>query len=324
MATIYTNTNAINSYTEAFYNAYTAGYEHVLQERKPAYQGLVREERIEGENESYDFLGTIELDQKVTRFEDIPIEDMTHNRRWITPEWYRKGIFVDKEDDIALHTDPTSDYIKALAKAVIRKENETITDAFFADVGGGKTPNADTYTLTNSIYIYSSRITTGGRTLVHDVQSDYTAGGVSTGLTIEKLILARQALLELENDPDDMFYIACAPKHGSDLLREAETQSIDTSMLKSLVAGVVNEYMGFRFIFTNRIVKSTSTNDLDDDTKVSNLPVFTKETMLFARHETPIFNVDWLPRKQVWQISARCGMNAIRMDEGKIMKIECI
>ena len=323
MADINTNTNTIRGYTEAFYNAYTAGYEHILQERRPVYQGLVREERIEGEYESYDFLGDIELDDKATRFEDIPIEDMVHNRRWIFPKWARKGIFVDKEDDIALHTDPTSDYIKALAKAVIRKENETITDAFYADVNAGKNPGDDTAVLADSLFVYSTRITTGGRTLAHDVQSDYTAGGVSTGLTIEKMILARQALMELENDPDAMFNIACAPKQGSDLLREAETQSIDTSMIKSLVNGVVNNYMGFRFVFTNRIVIGSS-NDVGTDTNVYELPVFTNETMLFARHESPIFNVDWLPRKQIWQISARVGMNSIRMDESKIIKIECI
>ncbi len=323
MATINTNTNATSGYTEAFYNAYTAGYEHILQERKPAYKGLMREERIEGEYESYDFLGTIELDAKSTRFEDIPIEDMTHNRRWIFPAWYRKGIFVDKEDDIALHTDPTGDYIQALAKGEIRKENEVITAAFFANVQAGKNPGDDTAVLADSLYVYSTRITTGGRTIAHDVQADYTAGGTSTGLTIEKLILSRQALIELENDADDMFYVACAPKQMSDLLREAETQSIDTNIIKSLVAGVVNEYMGFRFVVTNRIAIGSS-NDVDADTSVYELPVWTKEGMLFARHESPIFNVDWLPRKQIWQISARVGMNAIRMDECKIMKIECI
>jgi hypothetical protein len=46
--------------------------------------------------------------------------------------------------------------------------------------------------------------------------------------------------------------------------------------------------------------------------------------MLFAKHESPIFNVDWLPRKQIWQISARVGMNSIRMDEDKVLAIECI
>ena len=315
------NTNDTTGYTEAFYNSYTTGYEHVLQERKPQYQGLVREERIEGENESYDFLGTIELDRKTTRFEDIPIEDMAHNRRWITPVWYRKGIFVDKEDDIALHTDPTGDYIQALAKGAIRKENEVITAQFFAQVQGGKTPGDDTFTFLESLY--TSSTVAAGRVIAHDTQSDFTAGGTSTGLTIEKLILARQALIELYNDPDDMFYIAANPKQMSDLLREAETQSIDTNIIRSLVAGVVNEYMGFRFVVTNQVAIGSS-NDLDVDTNVYEVPVWAKEGMLFARHQSPIFNVDWLPRKQIWQISARIGLNAIRMDEDKVLRIECI
>ena len=322
MTTYNTNTNDTTGYTEGFYNSYTAGYEHVLQERKPQFQGLVREERIEGENESYDFLGTIELDQKVTRFEDIPIEDMTHNRRWIFPVWYRKGIFVDKEDDIALHTDPTSDYIQALAKGVIRKENDVIVAAFQGDVKGGKDPGDDTFSIvTNSLY--TTIATTDSRIIAHDVQADFTAGGVSTGLTIEKLILARQMLTELENDPDAMFYIGVAPKQTSDLLREAETQSIDTSLIRSLTVGVVNEYMGFRFVVSNNFLIG-STNDAGSDTNVFELPVWTKEGMLFARHESPIFNVDWLARKQIWMISARCGMNAIRMDEDKVGYIECI
>ncbi len=323
MASFVRNDNDTSGYTEAFFNSYTTGYEHVLQERKPQYQGLLREERIEGENEAYDFLGIIELDEKTTRFEDIPIEDMEHNRRWIAPKFFEKGIFVDKLDDIALHTDPTSDYIQALAKGEIRRQNITVTDSFFTNVSGGKNPGDDTFVFTESAYVTATRLTTGGRVIVHDAQSDFTAGGVSSGLTIEKLVLARQALQELENDPDDLFYIAVAPKQMSDLLREAETQSIDTNIIRSLVNGTVNEYMGFRFVITNRIVIGSS-NDVDSDTSVFQVPVWTKEGMLFAKHQSPIFNVDWLPRKQIWQISARVGMAAIRMDEDKVLQIECV
>jgi len=319
MATYNTNTNTTSGYTEAFYNSYTAGYEHILQERKPAYQGLVREERIEGENESYDFVGTIELEKKKARFEDLPLEDPTHNRRWIFPEWYRKGIPIDKEDDIALHTDPVGAYIQGLAKGVIRIENTVITDAFFADVRGGKNPGDDTFVFDDA-EVFG---TNDGRVIAHDTQSDYSAGGVSTGLTIEKLILARQALITLFNDPDEKFNIACNPKQMSDLLREAETQSIDTNIVRSLVNGIVNEYMGFRFVPTSQIAIGSS-NDIDSDTNVYKVPVWSKEGMLFARHETPIFNVDFLPRKQIWQVSARAGMNAIRMDESKVLQIECI
>ncbi len=323
MANFVRNSNDTSGYTEAFFNSYTTGYEHVLQERKPQYQGLLREERIEGENESYDFLGIIDLDEKTTRFGDIPLEDLTHNRRWISPKFFEKGVLVDKLDDIALHTDPTSDYIQALAKGEIRRQNITVTNSFFSNVKGGKEPGDDTFVFTESAYVTSTRLTTGGRVIVHDAQNNFTAGGVSSGLTIDKLILAKQALGELENDPDDLFYIAVSPKQLSDLLREAETQSIDTNIIRSLVAGTVTEYMGFRFVVTNRIVVG-STNDVDADTNVFKCPVWTKEGMLFAKHQSPIFNVEKVVRKQVWQISARVGMAAIRMDEDKVVQIECI
>ncbi len=323
MANFVRNSNDTSGYTEAFFNSYTTGYEAVNQERKPQYQGLLREERIEGENEAYDFLGIIELDEKTTRFEDLPVEDMLHNRRWIAPKFFEKAIFVDKLDDIALHTDPTSDYIQALAKGEIRRQNITVTNSFFANVSGGKNPGDDTFVFTESAYVTATKLTTGGRVIVHDAQNDFTAGGVSSGLTIDKLVLARQALMELENDPDDLFYIAVSPKQMSDLLREAETQSIDTAIIRSLVAGIVNEYMGFRFVVTNRILIGSS-NDVDLDTNVFKVPVWTKEGMLFAKHNSPIFNVDWLPRKQIWQVSARVGMAAIRMDEDKVIQIECI
>jgi len=323
MATRNTNTNSTRGYTEAFIRSFTTGYEHVLQEKKRQFAGMFREERLEGEYQSYDFIGTIELDDKGSRFEDIPVEDMLHNRRWISPVFARKAIFVDDEDQIAEHTDPKSAYIEGLAKGAIRKENAVCVAAFFADVSGGKTPGTDTYTLANSLYVTSTRNTTAGRTIAHDVQSDFTAGGVSTGLTVEKLILARQAMKELENDPDEQLYIGVSPKQTSDLLREAETQSIDTSLERSLVAGEITRYMGFEFVESNRF-EIGSSNDVDADTNVFELPVWSKEGMLFARHESPIFDVGWVVRKGVWQISARVGMQAIRMDESKVLKIECI
>ena len=313
--------NTVPGYQEAFYNAYTPMMEQILQENKRAYSGAVMQEVIEGENQAYDFVGTIELDQKTSRFEDIPIQEMEHTRRWISPEWYRKGIFVDKEDDIALLMDPTSSYIQALGLGEVRKENDVINAAWFGTVQGGKLPGDSTYSFTNSVFTETAG--TGGRTIVHDAKNNYAAGGTSTGLTIEKLILAREALIQLKNDPNEEMYIACNPRQLSDLLRQAETQSIDTNIVRSLVNGSITKYMGFNFIIDYNISLGSS-NDADSDTNVYELPCWTKTGMLFARHQTPILGVDWLPRKQIWQVSARTGMNAIRRDEDRVLKIECV
>ena len=144
MTTYYGNTNLTRGYTEAFVNSYTAGYTHILQEMDDVYAGKTRVDSIQGENKAYDFLGTIEMQKKVARYEDLPIDDMVHNRRWVFPEWYRKAILVDKEDEIMEHTDPAGDYIKALANGIVRLKNDVIHGSFFKDVKGGKAPGDNT------------------------------------------------------------------------------------------------------------------------------------------------------------------------------------
>jgi len=320
MTTQYGNVNDTSGYTEAFIQAYNAGYTQVLQEMRDVYAGSVRPDKLKGENQAYDFLGTIDLVEKQTRFEDIPIDDMTHNRRWIYPRWFRKGIFVDREDDIALHTDPTSGYIRALAKGVIRTKNDVIFAAFEGNVRGGKQPGDDTFAFNDAIWSAASE---GGRTIVHDTTDAFAVGGPSTGLTIEKLILAREALVTLKNDGNQMFNLVCSQRQISQLLRQAETQSIDTNMVRALANGTITEYAGFRFIVDWNIAVGSS-NDIDADTNIYPCYAFTSDAILFAQHESPIFRVEWLPRKQIYMIVGKVGMNAIRMDEDKIIKIECI
>jgi hypothetical protein len=326
MTTYYGNTNNITNYPEAFVNAYTPGYEHILQESMDVYAGKTRVDAIKGENKAYDFLGTIDLEKKKARYEDIPIDDMTHNRRWIFPEWYRKGIFVDKEDDIMLHTDPSGDYIQALATGIVRLKNDVIHAGFFADVKGGKAPGDDTYSFKNSIFVPGSQ---NGRTIVHDLaDEEFAVGGESTGLTLNKLQMATRAFGELFVNLNGPRYIALTHKHINDLIFDAKTQSIDTSPYKALAAGTLPgmTWGGWTFVIDYNITLGTDTNDADGDTNVYELPCWVPSGMLFAQHNTPQFSVDRIPRKGLYvhQIAAQCGMNAIRMDEDRVLKIETI
>lgn len=324
MTTYYGNTNNTRGYTEAFVNAYTAGYEQVLQEMADVYAGKTRVDSIVGENKSYDFLGTIELDEKIARYEDLPVEDMLHNRRWIFPRWFRKAIFVDNEDAIMQHTDPTSDYIQALANGIIRLKNDVIHASFFADVKGGKDPGDDTYSYKNTLMAPTTA--QGGRTIPHDLaEEDFAAGGESKGLTLNKLQMATRAFGELKVNLNGPRYIALTHKHINDLIFDAKTQSIDTSPFKSLANGTISQWGGWTFVIDYNITKGSS-NDIDSDTNVYELPVWVPLGMLFAQHNVPQFGIDRIPRKglHVHQIAAQCGMNCVRMDEDRVMKIETI
>lgn len=320
MATQYGNVNDTSGYAEAFYDAYTKGYQHVLQEAMDVYGDTVRIEPLEGENKSYDFIGTVDLREKETQFEDIPVQNMTHNRRWIYPRWFRRAIYWDPEDSIAIIADPTSDYIQALAKGVIRTKNDVIYAAFEGNVNGGTNPGDDTFAFNDSAFSSASE---GGRTIPHDTTNAFAAGGTSKGLSIEKLILAREALTTLKNDPNQTYHLVCSQRQISDLLREAETQSIDTNVVRALHAGMINEYHGFRFHVDWNIALGSS-NDIDSDTNIYPCYAYAQGAILFAQHEAPIFTMDKLPKKDIYIIKAKVGMNAIRMDEDKIIKVECI
>lgn len=317
------NTSA-SSYTEAFYSAYKAGYEHVLQEMKDVYAGVTRMDSLEGERKAYDFVGTIDFTQKGSRFADVPISDITHNRRWMVPSWYEAGVYIDDLDKIALHTDPQGDYIQALAKGAIRKKNDVVYAAFEATVQGGKDYGDNTYAFNDTLLTTGNAwVSAGARTIPHDATNGALAGGTSSGLTIEKLILAREALVTLKNDPNQIFNIVCNQRQISDLFREAEAQSLDTSPFQALANGQMLPFHGFRFIIDWNITLGATNNDVDADTKIYPCYAFTNDAILVAMHQTPVFKVDWLPQKQIWQIYSRIGVGAIRMDEDRVIKIEC-
>ena len=319
MATQYGNVNDTSGYSQAFFNAYQAGYEHILQESQDVYGQYVRTEMISGERKAFDFLGSIDVVEKASRFADIPIDEVDHNRRWIHPVFFEKGVYVDDLDKIALHTDPTSDYIRAIAKGIIRKKNDVIHAAFTGNVNGGKDFGTDIYSFNNTAFSSASE---GGRVILHDTTDSFASGGTSTGMTLEKLILAREALVELKNDANQVFNCVCSQRDISSLVREAETQSMDTSPFRSLEKGMMEPFLGFRFLVDHNITAVTN-GDVDGDTTIRPCYAFTNDAILYAQHNAPTFRVDWIPQKGVWQISARCGMNAIRMDEDKVIKIEC-
>ena len=324
MTTYYGNVNNTPGYTEAFVNAYTPGYEHILQESMDVYSGKTRVDAIKGENKSYDFLGTIDLDKKKARYEDIPIEELDHNRRWIFPEWYRKGIFVDKEDQIMQHTDPSGDYMQALATGIIRLKNDVIHASFFANVKGGKNPGDDTYSFKNTIFVKGSQ---NGRVLVHDLADEvFSAGGTSDGLTLNKLQMATRAFGELHVNLNGPRFIALTHKHINDLIFDAKTQSIDTSPYKALAAGTLPgmTWGGWTFVIDYNVILGSSNGV--DGTSVYELPCWVPNGMLFAQHNIPQFSVDRIPRKGLYvhQIAAQVGMNCIRMDEDRVLKIETI
>ncbi len=309
------------NYIDAFIRAYTASYANVPQERKNIFDGSVMTTPLSGEQMAFDDIGILSMKKKTTRFADVTYDDPDFRRRWLFPEWYYNAILVDKQDNIAMHTDPTSAFIQNLTFAIERKKRDVILAAFEATVSGGKNPGDTTFAFdADDIAAADGK----GRTIRHDTTNSGEEGGTSTGLTVEKLILVRETFSTLGIPDGVPIKFVCSFRQISDLLREAETQSIDTSAVKALVEGKISRYMGIDFLVTNAVTLGTN-NDLDGDTNVFKCFAWIPEGIKFAQHLSPSFRVDYLPEKvgETWQIKADFGCNAIRMHEDMVLKVEC-
>jgi hypothetical protein len=307
------------NYLDLFYNAYTAARLHVPQERKNVFAGKVTMDTIQGEQKSYDDFGTSALKKKTTRFAQVVHTDNEMRRRWIFPEWYYDAKLVDKQDNIALLAEPDGDFIRSLAYAVERQQRDVILNAFDAAVSGGKNPGDTSYTFTNTAISNAT-----GRTVVHDTNNSGAAGGTSSGLTVEKLILVREKFASLDIEDGTPIYMCTSFRQRSDLLREAELQSWDTAEVKALVDGRVDSYMGIKFVTTNAITLGT-TNDVDGDTNVYECFAWIPEGIVLAVNTAPSFKVSARDDMvgDVWQIKADYGCNAIRRNEDMVLKVEC-
>lgn len=312
---------AAPNYEDAFILAYNTGYAQVPQERMNPFAGKVMQVPLVGEQMSIDDIGVSTMKKKTTKFANVDYTDNDFRRRWIFPEFYYDAKLVDKQDQIAQHTDPTSAFMTGQIYAIEREKRDIIIASFDATVTGGKNPGdvAAGYPFTNTAMSNAA-----GRTIVHDTTKDGAAGGESTGLTVEKLILIREKFATLGNDAGIKPYLACSFRQKSDLLRQAELQSSDTSEVKALVDGKISSYMGVNFVETNAIVIGAS-NDIDANTNVYECFAWLPEGIRAAFHLAPSFRVDYLPEKvgNTWQIKVDFGGNAIRTHEDMVLKIEC-
>ena len=308
------------NYIDAFVNAYTAGYAQVPQEMRNPFEGSFDYVQLQGEQMSFDDIGVSSGKEKKTRFAELEFADQDFRRRWLFPRFfYPDPKLVDRQDAIALHTDPTSAFMQSMMYYIERKKRDVCLEAFKADVYGGKNPTASTFTFTNTAVSNAA-----GRVIVHDTNPDGTAGGTSTGLTEDKILLAQQKFSDYGIPDGTPMYIACGFKQLRDLRSNAILQSSDTSDIKALMNREIRQLMGVNFVLTNAITVG-SLNDVDGDTNVFECWAWVKGGMKFAPHLTPKFSID--PRVDmvgdVWQIKADFGCNAIRMHEDMVIKIEC-
>tara|TARA_R100001198_G_scaffold48518_1_gene27018 strand:- start:578 stop:1114 length:537 start_codon:yes stop_codon:yes gene_type:complete len=75
----------------------------------------------------------------------------------------------------------------------------------------------------------------------------------SGGLTLAKLLSAKEILDAADVDPDEPRFLVCAAGQIADLLNVSQVTSADYNTVRALAAGQIDTYLGFKFIQSERL-----------------------------------------------------------------------
>ena len=285
--------------TTAFVEQYSANVQHLAQQKGSRLRNAVTVESIVGKNAFFEQLGSTTARKRTSRHSDTPRMDTPHARRRVSLTDYDWADLIDNEDRVRMLIDPTSPYSQAAANAMGRAMDDAIIDAAdgtaFTGVDGS---SSTSYTAANTV----------------DVQVGISPAG-DTGLNVGKLRAAKE-VLDAGEDEDEDRTIALNAKQLKNLLSETEITSSDYNMVKALVHGEVNTFLGFDFIRTQRIEVDSNSDD--------KVLFWQKKGILLGVGQDPMAKISERDDKNyATQVFYSMAIGATRMEEARVGYIEC-
>ena len=287
--------------TTAFVEQFKSNVILLSQQKGSKLQDKVIFESIVGEKGFFEQIGSTDAYKITARHADTSYVNTPHRRRMVVPEDYAWADLIDKLDKVKMLIDPQSSYAISAGYALGRAKDSAIIEAFFADAYTGK----DGTTVTP---------------LPASQEVPVDLGGTNSGLTIDKLLAAREIILGNDVDLDDpmnQLYCAISAKQLTNLLSTTEVTSADYNSVKALVNGQVNQYLGITFVSTELI-------PLDGATDIRTVPIWAKSGMALGVGADIEANIDRLPTKnQTTQVYACMSVGSTRLEEEKVVAVYC-
>ena len=283
-----------NQITTAFVNQFSSNIQMLSQQMGSLLRNAVDVETVNGEKAFFDQVGSAAAVLRTSRHADTPLIDTPHSRRMVTLSDYEYADLIYDQDKVRLLVDPTSTYARAAAAAMGRAMDDVIISAALGTAYTGKD---------------------GSTSTAFDTSNNQIAAG-ATGLTLAKLIEAKEILDSGDVDPSIPRYIACSPKQISDLLNNTTVTSSDYNTVKALAMGEINSFVGFNFIVTNRLGVDGSSN--------RRVIAWAMDGIKAAIGKEPTARIDERADKSyATQIYYSMTLGATRMEEKKVVEVLC-
>jgi len=282
----------------ALVKQFNANIEILSQQKGSRLRNAVRLKLdVVGENTYIDQIGKTTAVRRTTRHGDTPLVDTDYKRRRISMVDYDWADLIDKADKLKMLADPTSEYSLNAAFALGRSmDDEVITNAFATAYTGKAGGTSTTLPAGNVIAVGAS------------------------GMTLEKLLSAKEILDTNDVDPMEERYVAVSAKQIQDMLGISEFISADYNTVKMLVAGARTPFafMGFTFIPISATLLDTDSNDY------RRVICWAKNGLGLALSKDITTRVTERDDKNYsTQVYASIGVGSSRLDEDKVVEIKC-
>lgn len=224
---------------------------------------------------------------------DTVWSSIEHHQRWVIPTDFAVSLPIAHQDVIRMLVDPQSGYANAIQAAHNRTVDDTIAKAAIGASSTGE---------------YSALVSTALPT------TQIIADG-GAGLSVDKLIEAREKLDAAMVEPNDPRYIVVSARQISDLLKTTDVTSADYNTVRALVQGEIDTFVGFKFITYEALPAATS---------IRNCFAFVKSGIHLGLWDGLDVRVDERKDKNyTTQIYARRTIGATRTQEKKVVQINC-
>ena len=279
--------------TTAFVEQYKSNVFHLAQQKGSRLRDAVRTETVNGKAHYFERIGTTAALKRTSRHSDTPRVDTPHSRRRVTMEDYDWADLIDNEDKVRMLISPESEYAQAGAWAMGRAMDDAIIDAASGNAFGG---------------------VAGGTTVA--LPSGQKIAHGSAGLSVTKLIEAKEILDANSVDPEEARFCVVTSKQLSDLLAITQITSADFNSVKALVQGDIDTFLGFRFIRTERLDTNSSSNRLVLAFAQSGIGLAVGQDVQTRISERA-------DKNYATQVFLSMTIGATRIEDEKVVEIEC-
>lgn len=257
-----------------------------------------------GQNKFYDQYGTDTFSEIMSRYADTPLSITNFGRRMVTPSFLVSATLEDPQDALATLVDVKSAFYQAKMFAAARKIDLILITAATANAFTGQTGTTSTPFLAGNI-----------------IADTFANGATATGLTKAKMIRAKR-LLDAAEVPEWNRTFVVQAGQLEDLLNTTEVSSIDFNTIKSLVDGSLKRWLGFDLAHSEQLTQVTSTLGGSTDTACL---AYQKTGLQLAIQKNPEGSIDRrIDKNYAWQVYMSFAMGATRMEEVKVVQVNCL